>query len=656
MFEFVASVASRNGNRYVGEMALLLLLSWIIVPFPDFPYDVEGFVLGGGGQEWYMEYLLSYQRVCYPSVFFFVEFSLLLFPMLLFRRVGSFLVAALLLYLIMLIGGNLGQWQVMVADGLRCPIAPDPPSLPLTLFCISLRRFLQWFLPFIAAVVVLRGDLRLRVFLPVYLIASCGVYFAFHARVLLDPPVPPGWDNGFPWDVVDMPGAPITFMLPIWWSAAGGIAAQTFLAWLCLRLPLHRAALERMITTARAEPRRSRAVPVALWFALAIPWVAFGELEWRLVKFFTSPPAPWFQGQTDAWPIVRDRFASAAWDEVEIHCSDDTEFHARLAGNELHVGFRSPIDYWLFCLPTDPETGRKAVARLDPAEIGKLNEALRPWTERMEQALEADYMATGELWHEYHPELEKELFWILIQEAAVRMHTGDPAGCLERIRILFHWGWLRHTFGSGYERYMGASFRGRAITACFNYYLLHRDDPPALRELRTLLLEHPSRKRPEFDPAWYRRTYPDVWPVIPYAEVTRGSLQGAWYQFHTKNVTYDQLLICLALEFYRHDQGEYPASLEALVPNYLESLPRDPFDGRAYYYYRTEDEFVVRSLAYEQLLECEIAWSRRSVDRDDLPMPPSSAVNQELLDRLDELDAADEDEPAEDEPAAEDEE
>lgn len=52
----------------------------------------------------------------------------------------------------------------------------------------------------------------------------------------------------------------------------------------------------------------------------------------------------------------------------------------------------------------------------------------------------------------------------------------------------------------------------------------------------------------------------------------------------------------LALKLYRADRGEYPDSLDALAPEFLESVPRDPFAGEPLKYVREGEGFLVYSL------------------------------------------------------------
>lgn len=48
--------------------------------------------------------------------------------------------------------------------------------------------------------------------------------------------------------------------------------------------------------------------------------------------------------------------------------------------------------------------------------------------------------------------------------------------------------------------------------------------------------------------------------------------------------------IMVAVELYQRERGRYPASLDALVPEYLEVLPRDPFSDDAFRYRRFKDD------------------------------------------------------------------
>jgi hypothetical protein len=65
----------------------------------------------------------------------------------------------------------------------------------------------------------------------------------------------------------------------------------------------------------------------------------------------------------------------------------------------------------------------------------------------------------------------------------------------------------------------------------------------------------------------------------------------------TRNIA--QLLtarVGLAIERYRLAAGKLPDGLSELVPAYLESVPKDPFDGNEMRYRKLETGFVVYSI------------------------------------------------------------
>lgn len=51
----------------------------------------------------------------------------------------------------------------------------------------------------------------------------------------------------------------------------------------------------------------------------------------------------------------------------------------------------------------------------------------------------------------------------------------------------------------------------------------------------------------------------------------------------------------LALQAYHYDKGEYPPSLQELLPVYLAALPKDPFTGQAFIYRRQSESFLLYS-------------------------------------------------------------
>ena len=70
-----------------------------------------------------------------------------------------------------------------------------------------------------------------------------------------------------------------------------------------------------------------------------------------------------------------------------------------------------------------------------------------------------------------------------------------------------------------------------------------------------------------------------------------GSLQPASNAFDRNNVRFDLLRLAVALERYKAASGDYPVTLDALVPAYLAEVPLDPFtDGKPVTYKLAPDE------------------------------------------------------------------
>ncbi len=55
-------------------------------------------------------------------------------------------------------------------------------------------------------------------------------------------------------------------------------------------------------------------------------------------------------------------------------------------------------------------------------------------------------------------------------------------------------------------------------------------------------------------------------------------------------------ILSLTLRLYRVEHGAYPISLDALVPDYVDALPIDPFSGKPFIYSKAGDDFRLYSL------------------------------------------------------------
>jgi tetratricopeptide (TPR) repeat protein len=93
-------------------------------------------------------------------------------------------------------------------------------------------------------------------------------------------------------------------------------------------------------------------------------------------------------------------------------------------------------------------------------------------------------------------------------------------------------------------------------------------------------------------------------PLTPFTIIPKALLQGLMAD--GGNFAYAQAIVNLsrtscALERYRLAQGNYPAKLDALVPQYIDQVPHDPVDGQPLRYHVTdEDHFLLYSIGWNE--------------------------------------------------------
>ena len=72
---------------------------------------------------------------------------------------------------------------------------------------------------------------------------------------------------------------------------------------------------------------------------------------------------------------------------------------------------------------------------------------------------------------------------------------------------------------------------------------------------------------------------------------------GRTFQLQVRYIAHTRTaLTALAIERYRLSQGTLPQSLDELMPTYLDSIPKDPFDGQNLRYHLLETGYVVYSI------------------------------------------------------------
>ena len=78
-------------------------------------------------------------------------------------------------------------------------------------------------------------------------------------------------------------------------------------------------------------------------------------------------------------------------------------------------------------------------------------------------------------------------------------------------------------------------------------------------------------------------------------------IAGCAEKFARAQSSVDLARVACALERYRLANGQFPETLEALAPRFIEKLPHDVINGQPLKYHRTEDgQFVLYSVGWNQ--------------------------------------------------------
>ena len=95
----------------------------------------------------------------------------------------------------------------------------------------------------------------------------------------------------------------------------------------------------------------------------------------------------------------------------------------------------------------------------------------------------------------------------------------------------------------------------------------------------------------------FRRWSPDSFIV----SIAVPNFIKAWQTTAHNQTLAEQLEIACALERYRLAHGEYPETLDALIPQFIAKLPHDIIDGQPLHYRRTNDrEFLLYSVGWNE--------------------------------------------------------
>ena len=119
----------------------------------------------------------------------------------------------------------------------------------------------------------------------------------------------------------------------------------------------------------------------------------------------------------------------------------------------------------------------------------------------------------------------------------------------------------------------------------------------------------------------------DAKPLTPYNLVESMLLHSRPYmakRFAYGQASVDPARVAIALERYRLARGEFPESLDALAPRFIEKIPHDVINGEPLRYHRTGDgQFVLYSVGWNEaddggvVVNISKEWPKADIEQGD---------------------------------------
>jgi len=368
------------------------------------------------------------------------------------------------------------------------------------------------------------------------------------------------------------------------------------------RLPLQRRTLESMLGVPLAGgpsdsvPRTRHTfsslfghVMVLLFILLVMGFTVVGRYEQRMLQVAEKGPSPPYYppALVNAYDSMKDLFNNK-------NKKSDRMMQTSMPREEYNL------------LSSMSRTPRPLFEEIwtvvDPTTLEQQLAPLQPGFDAFARAARADYC----LFHDGEGSVSPHFINLrivshgLAMRARLRIHQGRTAEALRDIETVLKVAGLLNTDPTStlVAHLIGAALRGNAISAAGDYFLFYRQDQTALDQLRQMLERNASLVRIAFPSRILRHSEPGFGPVVFPEFTMMSALAKANETFYWKWVQFDHLLLGLALESYRRDQGRYPDRLEELVPKYMARLPLDPIEGKPYPYENLGDDVRLGTPAY----------------------------------------------------------
>jgi hypothetical protein len=282
-------------------------------------------------------------------------------------------------------------------------------------------------------------------------------------------------------------------------------------------------------------------------------------------------------------------------------------------------------EYPLLSSSTRPETLEQMWPHVNIETVEAAFAGTAPVCDALGEAASADYWSALQAGISAPVPLRRigDAARVLAARSVFRLHQNRREEALADIDTLLR---VSRLVSEGkFVNHMIATYiRGIALNVATTDYLVHRETAERLEPLATLLRQRREDVRYSFPVDDIRRHEPTMFYSAGMAAITLPGLERAYFNFYSGWVHYDQLLLAIALERYKAARGEYPKTLEALLPEFLVQLPLEPYEGKTYRYRRVDAGFEISlpGLATVPMKERRIAG---------LPFNPDTIRNERLV-------------------------
>jgi hypothetical protein len=362
----------------------------------------------------------------------------------------------------------------------------------------------------------------------------------------------------------------------------------------CLWLaPRQRGALLAVAGLGEDDPP-SRPLPlirmgfVALATCALLATFALGRVEQNALKLFSQPQqTPRSPALVNAWGVLAERFYRGTAQGTALHQVSGLfsylPNYRRGTGNGTILHSEDSLDVIREHLTPEIRDG-----------VGRDEIRLKPWLEAYEAAGHADYLSPFSDGSMRVPSFLniRELSRFLALRARVRAVDGDWKGAVADIGAIHRFSGL-DVDGTLVFHMINTAVRGIGNISATVYWQAFRDNPEAMRAMAETLDSTAHGNRRSFPVDNIRRYEPGVQPIVPFADIAVPGFLRATTIYQRNAGQFDMLRIAAALELYRHAHGDYPETLDALVPEFLPRVPLDAFDGRPLIYEVTETGLVL---------------------------------------------------------------